>query len=161
MPSAEAAYTENPSIQEGDIYFIAIGQPSTEAVPYQKHDEAYVKADFGFYRGDVYILKCNEVYKLRDGEPFKFVEGKENVTGKVKISHIKEDDEDKVYCLAVDNSDSARPNDAIPNGSISVALEFDWDNRHQTIYFYKLWAIFAVIAVAVVAGLVVFWKKFS
>lgn len=161
IPNAKASYTENPSITEGSIYYIAIGQPSTEGVPYQKHDKAYVEADFDFHRGDIYILKCNEVYKLRDGEPFKYVEGKENVTGKVRLEHIKEDDRYEVYCLAVDNSDSARPNDAVPNGTISVELEFDWDSRHQTIFMYKLIAIFLVITAIVVAVLVVYWKMNS
>ncbi len=161
LPTAEAAYEYSPNIQAGDIWFMAIGQPSTEGVPYQKHDKAWLEVDLRDNYGDVYIMNCNEYYKLEAGEPFKFVEGKENVTGKVRLEHIKQDDRYEEYCAIVDNTDSARANDAVPNGTLECDIAFDWDNRHQTIFFYKLIAIGAVISVGIFAALFIYIKKIS
>lgn len=161
LPTASADYERDWNLEIGKAGFVAIGQPSTESVPYQKHDKAYATVDFGNFRGDVYIMKCNEFYNLEDGEPFKYAAAKENVTGKVKIEHVKEDDRYEVYCLVVDNMDNARSSDAVPTHYISVHASFNWDDGHIKWYFYKLIAIGAVISIAMFAGVFVFWKMKS
>lgn len=158
VDNASADYEENPQISPGNVFYIAIGQPSTEAVPYQEHDTAFVEADFGEAYGDVYILKCNQVEPLKNGSAFKFASGKENVTGKVRIEHTKTDDENKVYCLVVDNMDNARPNDAVPNGYLGVDIKFNWDDGHQTWFMYKMIAIVVVFAVICAVAVIAYYK---
>ena len=161
VDNATADYEQDWNLDVGEVGFIAIGQPSTEGVPYQKHDKAYATVDFGSNYGDVYIMKCNEHYKLEAGDPFKYGAAKENVTGKVKIEHVKQDYRDEVYCLVVDNSDNARPNDAVPPQYIDVSATFNWDDGHMTWFYYKFILIVVVVGGAIAAGSLIYVKKFA
>lgn len=149
-------------LQEGQVWNIAIGNPETEGIPFQKHDKALTWVNItGDMPGDAYIMKCSEAEKLKTGEPFKAVVTRENFTGFQKLEWTKTDDEDVLYCLVVDNSDNANPNDAVPTGWLYFEADVDWDDGHMRVWTYKLIAVGAVAGVAIFVTIVVVIRKMS
>ena len=159
LPLASAGYVkdEGTSTQEVDDVFIRqIGGPDMPSGEFEKFDNLVIKVNLTFGSAvDVYLMACSEYDEhYRENLSFKTIRSRQNVTGNVTIKWQKDDE--KIYCMVVDNKDNAREDDAVPEGRVGFQYYLETDNNSHKRHLWVITMVGVVVGAAILGALAVY-----
>lgn len=140
---------ENVYIAEDTWFVKQIGYDD----PFNKYDVFW--AEVNVTSGgplDVYVLKCSEAEKLKNGTSFKAEVSKE----RVNITDLKwEKDKTGEFAIVVENMDNARENDAVPTGGAYAHIRFGNGNEGHERTMWLIWVVGGIIGLVIIASTVI------
>jgi len=148
VPGAEAKEYKNTGIQNDDFWSKKIEKPEEKDDGNWKYSIS-VDALNG-KKFDVYILESAEFGKYKDDKVFSAKVSMENITSSGRIN-FSVDWNDPVFYLVVDNRDNINADDAYANGTITVKIKMEREEK-EGLWFFICGGlcILAVIALIVI-----------